>query len=319
MRRGRTADARSSRSLRSWHALPRPHQPARTPARWRSPAGQGRPAAAAGAGMPTSARPGPVRRRRPPARAESGDGRFRQAPDRQPEPPGLHRIGRGPPRADPGRLRSRDPVRVRLLARRRTRVARGRRPRACPLAGPVPYAKPTPKGGVSGELGGHPDGHGRSPHENAGGKIVVRDAATASVPEGRVRRARVVVVRPRPHAHQVDRRELRARLPRLPRAHRRPARPPPTPAPRASCFGHGFPREQVRDHYAPYEGVHWELPAVQVGVDEGDAPQAARRAGTSATIALSAHARARAHQDARRHAARACPRSGSSCRATPTA
>ena len=65
-------------------------------------------------------------------------------------------------------------------------------------------------------------------------------------------------------------------------------RPRPTPAPPASCFVHCFPREQVRDHYAPYEGVHWEIPAAAGRRRRGRAAQGARRrAARRATLTLS--------------------------------
>ena len=51
-----------------------------------------------------------------------------------------------------------------------------------PLAGPVPYSKTTPAGGVSGELVTIPTGTAITA-DNAAGKIVVRDAATTSVPK----------------------------------------------------------------------------------------------------------------------------------------
>jgi hypothetical protein len=51
---------------------------------------------------------------------------------------------------------------------------------------------------------------------------------------------------------------------------------------------HEFARDQVRGHYEPYEGVFWNLPALYLGVDEGEAVKALlARGAVSATITLS--------------------------------
>ena len=36
-------------------------------------------------------------------------------------------------------------------------------------------------------------------------------------------------------------------------------------------FAHALPHEQVKGHYAPYDGIRWGVPAVWVGLDEGEA------------------------------------------------
>jgi hypothetical protein len=54
-------------------------------------------------------------------------------------------------------------------------------------------------------------------------------------------------------------------------------------------FVHGFPREQMLGHYDPYEGVFWKVPAVYLGVDEGQRLKDAVAAGP-VTAALSVQA-----------------------------
>ena len=51
---------------------------------------------------------------------------------------------------------------------------------------------------------------------------------------------------------------------------------------------HGFPREQMLGHYAPYEGERWPVPAVYVGVDEGEQLKQLAAAGENARIRVSA-------------------------------
>jgi hypothetical protein len=53
-------------------------------------------------------------------------------------------------------------------------------------------------------------------------------------------------------------------------------------------FVHGFPREQIRDQYAPYEGQKWHVPAVYVGVDEGEQIKELARTGGVGRIRLTA-------------------------------
>jgi hypothetical protein len=55
-------------------------------------------------------------------------------------------------------------------------------------------------------------------------------------------------------------------------------------------FVHEFPRSEIRGHYRPYEGIHWKVPALHLGVDEGEQLKRAIVAGTagSGRIALDA-------------------------------
>ncbi len=51
---------------------------------------------------------------------------------------------------------------------------------------------------------------------------------------------------------------------------------------------HSFPRAQVAQHYAPYEGVRWPVPAVYVGADEAASLLALAQSGGRARIAVAA-------------------------------
>jgi hypothetical protein len=53
-------------------------------------------------------------------------------------------------------------------------------------------------------------------------------------------------------------------------------------------FVHQLPSDQVRGIYAPYDGIYWGVPAVYVGVDEGQRLKQAASAGRRATLKLQA-------------------------------
>lgn len=153
-----------------------------------------------------------------------------------------------------------------------------------PLAGPVPYSKSTPKRGASGELVFIPRGTAITA-DNAAGKIVVRDAATTSVPKAAFAALEwwsydpdLTLTKSIGENYERDYLAYLERIADLEAAADAGAA--------GIVLAHSFPREQVRDHYAPYEGIHWRVPAVQVGVDEGTRLKA--MAGQQATIKLSA-------------------------------
>jgi hypothetical protein len=53
-------------------------------------------------------------------------------------------------------------------------------------------------------------------------------------------------------------------------------------------FVHDFPHEQVKGHYAPYDGIRWGVPALYVGADEGAELKSAAEANRSARLSLTA-------------------------------
>jgi hypothetical protein len=56
----------------------------------------------------------------------------------------------------------------------------------------------------------------------------------------------------------------------------------------ALVFVHGFPRAQVRGQYAPYEGIHWKVPAIYVGADEGARLEQLAKTAAPASVTIDA-------------------------------
>jgi hypothetical protein len=61
-------------------------------------------------------------------------------------------------------------------------------------------------------------------------------------------------------------------------------------------FVHEFPRAEIRGHYRPYDGIHWKVPALHLGVDEGEAlkQEIASGSATAGRIAIDAETTKRA-------------------------
>jgi hypothetical protein len=158
-------------------------------------------------------------------------------------------------------------------------------------AGPVPYSKPTGARGVSAPLTYLPSETDISA-ANAGGRIVVRDLVAGSLPNAAFNFVTWSIFDPegtfRPEG--VYKRDWLS--------------PQATDDMKAAdaagaagvLFVHEFPREQIRGHYRPYEGIHWKMPALHLGVDEGERIKQAIAAGTagSARIAVRAELEPRA-------------------------
>ncbi|HEU0023034.1 MAG TPA: hypothetical protein VFQ12_00285 [Thermoleophilaceae bacterium] len=158
-----------------------------------------------------------------------------------------------------------------------------------PVAGPVPYAEPTSASGVTAPLVYLPTGTAITA-ANAAGRIVVRDPLPGRValavfgpdllgvfnwdpgrtidPGGRYERD--FLANPQP--------ELEA-------------------AGAAGAVGIIFmrdlPRSQQRGHYAPYEGLQWEVPGLYLGADESSRLRDAIAADRSATATITIRARRR--------------------------
>lgn len=153
-----------------------------------------------------------------------------------------------------------------------------------PVSGPVPYAKPTAPDGVSGELVYVPAGQAIA-GAAVSGKIVVRDAATGSVPNAAFAALQwfsydpdLTLTQSITGNYERDFLAYQSRITDL------------QDAGSAGAAGlvlvHSFPREQVAGHYAPYEGLRWPVPALYVGADEGAQLKQLAAAGGSATIRL---------------------------------
>jgi hypothetical protein len=147
-------------------------------------------------------------------------------------------------------------------------AAPGQKFTSLPLSGAVPYGAPTPRRGVTGKLVYVPWGTALSA-QDIEGKVVVRDAVPGTVPYAAFRAVSWFewdpsgsLVADAPGTYERDFAGYNQRIIDLDDAAKGKAA--------AIVFVHGFPRAQVLDHYAPYEGTAWKVPAVYLGVDEGE-------------------------------------------------
>ena len=137
-----------------------------------------------------------------------------------------------------------------------------------PLAGSVPYAKPTPAGGVTAPLTYVASGTALT-DPSLKGKIVVRDATPGSIPFAAFKAVEWfewdpdgTLAQDAATNYERDFIAYTQRITDLQDAAKTGAA--------GLIFVHGFPRRQVRDQYAPYEGTRWDIPALYVGADEGE-------------------------------------------------
>jgi hypothetical protein len=151
------------------------------------------------------------------------------------------------------------------------------------VSGPVPYAK---AGAATGPLVYVPQGTAISARDVAG-KIVVRDAAPGSVPNAAFAALEwgtwdpdLSLTKDIASNYERDYLGYEPRITDLEEAAAGHAA--------GLVFVHGFPAAQVRDQYAPYEGTRWKVPALYVGVDEGQKLLAQAQSGGVARLRLSA-------------------------------
>ena len=159
----------------------------------------------------------------------------------------------------------------------------GEASRTIPVAGPVPYAQATRSGGVSAPLVAIPDEEPITA-ANAAGRIVVRPAPAGSVPNYDFFLPVVswFVYDPQNTIDPTqsffgDFINYNARVADL--------RAAAAAGAKGIVFVKDLPRSQLANHYEPYEGTPWKVPAVYLGADEGqqlsgaiasDAPVSAR-------------------------------------------
>ena len=155
-----------------------------------------------------------------------------------------------------------------------------------PLGGAVPYAEVTPGAGVSAPLVYLP-GDQAIADNDVRGKILVRDATPGSVPNAAFTALQWFTWDPEQTLtptvagnYERDYLAYEQRIHDLEEAAHAGAA--------GLVFVHGFPREQIRGQYAPYEGKKWDVPAVYVGVDEGERIKELARTGGVGRIRLSA-------------------------------
>jgi hypothetical protein len=150
------------------------------------------------------------------------------------------------------------------------------------VAGELPYSKPTTRSGVTAPLVYVPPEQTLA-DVDVRGKIVVRDAVTVSVPNAAIAALQWFTYDPelvltRTIGESYERENAgEARVNDLRAAGERGAA--------GLIFVHGFPHEQKKGQYAPYEGVQWPVPAVFLGADEGRrVKQLAAQGGTARLV-----------------------------------
>lgn len=158
-----------------------------------------------------------------------------------------------------------------------------------PVAGPIPYAAPTDGPGVTAPLALVPAGE-TIDAANAAGKIVVRPAPAGSVPNAAFSLPVISwgIYDPDgtldPAGNFLgDFLAYNARVADLRNAAAAGAA--------GLLFVKELPRDQLVDHYEPYEGTQWQIPGAFLGADEGKALTDAIAAGSSPTARLSVRAK----------------------------
>jgi hypothetical protein len=155
---------------------------------------------------------------------------------------------------------------------------------AIPIAAPVPYAEATASAGASAPLVEIPDQE-RITAANAAGRIVVRPAPAGSVPNVDFFLPVVswLVYDPQNTIDPTqtffgDFINYNARVADL--------RDAASAGAKALLFVKDLPRRQLTNHYEPYEGTPWNVPAVYLGADEGKKLTDAIASGAPASARL---------------------------------
>jgi hypothetical protein len=152
------------------------------------------------------------------------------------------------------------------------------------VAGPVPYAKPAPKGGIAAPLVYVPTG---TPVAKADvrGKIVVRDAVMTSIPNAALTALQWFTYDPgggllAQIAESYERENNAVRVADMLDAGAAGAA--------GVIFLRPFPSDQVAGEYAPYEGIQWPVPSLFAGADEAARIRQLAQQGGTARITLEA-------------------------------
>ena len=148
------------------------------------------------------------------------------------------------------------------------------------VSGAVPYSRPAK---VRGSLVYVPQGTAIA-DSNVKGKIVLRDAVPGATPQA-------IFFAVAYYVHDPDfsidytgnyERDFSGYTPRV-----TDLRQAAQAGAKGVIFAHTLPYSQVRGNYQPYEGVHWKVPAVFVGVDEGER----LKRGEGTTVEMTVRAR----------------------------
>jgi hypothetical protein len=157
-----------------------------------------------------------------------------------------------------------------------------------PVAAPVPYAEGTPSAGVSAPLVQIPDEE-KITAANAAGRIVVRPAPAGGVPNYDFFLPVVswFVYDPKNTIDPTqtffgDFINYNARVADL--------RDAAAAGAKGILFVKELPKTQLADHYEPYEGTPWRVPAVYLGADEGKQISDAMASGQPVSGRLVLHA-----------------------------
>lgn len=165
------------------------------------------------------------------------------------------------------------------------RVTLGGQQRTLQPAGPVPYSKPAAASGPAAPLVYLPSGTEISA-ANAAGKLVVRDLIGGELPNSIFELVSWSIFDPKNtlDPNGVYKRDWLNGQPAVDMAAAGEA------GAAGVLFVHEFPRSEIPGHYRPYEGIHWKVPALHLGVDEGEEVKQAIAAGSagSARIVLDA-------------------------------
>jgi hypothetical protein len=153
-------------------------------------------------------------------------------------------------------------------------------------AGPVPYSRPTSAAGVAAPLVYLPSDVDISP-ANAAGRIVVRDLIAGELQNNLFQFVAWSIFDPKGtfDPNGVYKRDwLSGQSTEDMHA-----------AGRAGAAGvlfvHELPRAEIRGHYRPYEGIHWKVPALHLGVDEGEQLKRAIASGSAGQARIGLEAR----------------------------
>lgn len=133
-----------------------------------------------------------------------------------------------------------------------------------PVAAPLPYSKPTGAKGVTAPMAYLPSGEDISA-ANSAGRIVVRELPPGSVPYGVFAPGLLGI-------DAFDQSGLLTGGGSYRRDFLAPVRPDIEAAEAAGAEGIVFlrplPKRQLKDFYAPYEGLQWKVPGVYLGADQ---------------------------------------------------
>lgn len=156
------------------------------------------------------------------------------------------------------------------------RVDLGGRQRTLTPAAPVPYSRPAPASGPTAPLVYLPTETDITA-ANSAGKIVVRDLIGGSLPNSVFEVVAWSIFDPRKTLDPdgIYKRDWLNGQPAVDMAAAGEA------GAAGLLFVHEFPRAEIGGHYRPYEGIHWKVPALHLGVDEGEQVKQAIAAGSA--------------------------------------